>query len=199
MKRAFIVLSAFALATCFLGKAEASVNLVVNGGFESGMSGWNVQKAWLGSDIGVGSKHHSGRHAAQFGAWLWLEDTIRQTIPTVAGQFYTFDFWLKHAMTDCMNEFTASWNGAEVLELDGASCFEWTHYSFTEEATGSSTVIAFSGRELPSYYYLDDVCVSVNPDVHPNTPVPEPATAVLWSGLGLVGLVTVWRRRMRAA
>jgi hypothetical protein len=196
MKKATVLLLAATLAVFMSARAEASINLVTNGGFEAGnLSGWTVHHAFLGSDVEVGSAHHSGRHAAEFGAWLFMDDAISQVIPTIAGKTYTFTFWLKHAATDYLNNFAAKWNGTEVLDLVGARKFGWTEYHFDMVATSASTTIAFCGAETPSWYYLDDVCVK--PSCKPV--VPEPSTMLVWTGLGAIGLVVARRRRKQAA
>ena len=50
------------------------------------------------------------------------------------------------------------------------------HYSFTVQATGSSTVIEFSYRDDPGYLSLDDVSVTGSISAQS---VPEPSSAVL--------------------
>jgi hypothetical protein len=114
------------------------------------------------------------------------DDTISQDITTVAGASYTFTFWLNHIDAGDPNDFNAYWNGTKVLGLVNTGSFDWTEYSLTETAAGTSTLIAFGGREVPSWYGLDDVSV-----VQAST-VPLPGAVVLL-GSGLLPLLG-WRR-----
>jgi hypothetical protein len=55
-------------------------------------------------------------------------------------------------------------------------------YAFRLQQTDTSGVI----------FFTDSVSATV-------TTVPEPSTIVIWSGLGVTGLIAAWRRRKRAA
>jgi len=169
----------------FLLVQTAAANLVDNGGFETGdFTGWVVFEATEGSKIFVENwgapwyGSHSGSYGAAFGALITSDDTIRQDIGTTAGQKYTFSFWLKHYVDSVDNDFHASWSGTQLLNMDPAGYFDWTMYTFTVTALGSTSTIEFSGREPMSYFALDDVNVSQ---------VPLPGTLMLL-GSGFLGL-----------
>jgi hypothetical protein len=191
-----VLLVSFVIAPC--GAAE----LVQNGGFETGdFSSWTTALASSGSDLAVGSLSsspsvtpHTGTYAASFGAFGTQDDSISQTLATVAGQSYTFSFWLDHPFGRSTNDFSASWGGTSLiggaipaLPLTDSRLFPYTQYTFTEIAGPSPTVITFSGLEVPEYFYLDDVSVT-GPQA-----VPEPLSLFLF-GAGLVGMTVIKRK-----
>jgi len=179
------------LACCILA-TPSFADLVFNGGFETGdLTGWTTLPASSGSDFGVnGSYPHSGAKDAFFAATGYYDDSIMQTLPTVPGQSYQIDFWLAHTNPYNHADFTANWDGSTILSLVDAGYFTYTKYSFTLPATDTSTTLKFSGREIVSFVYLDDVSVQ---------PVPEPSTLVLLSAGLFSFLAFVWRKRKQAA
>ncbi len=188
MKRWAILL---ALALSVLLVQTAAANLVVNGDFGTGdLTGWTFTAASSGSDFNIDSE--SGppppgyTYAANFGAVGAFDDTITQTIATVAGQTYTFSFLLNHNSTNAENDFNVYWGADQILALLNDASFDWTAYSYTETATGASTTIEFAGRDVPAWYGLDGV------DVEGASVVPLPGTLVLL-GSGLLSLLG-WRR-----
>lgn len=187
------------LAFGFLcGRVALGDNLIANGGFETGtFSGWSVINAPVGSDLYVSAGNgHSGTYAAAFGAVGPYDDTIAQSsLPTIPGEQYTIDFWLAHPYTDSENDFLVAWNGNTVMSLLDTGHFDYTEYSFSVVGTGSDT-LQFSGREVPGWFYLDDVSMSASGGPRST---PEPSTLVLL-GIGAITFVAyAWRRRARAS
>ncbi|MGO8746878.1 MAG: PEP-CTERM sorting domain-containing protein [Thermoguttaceae bacterium] len=189
----YLISFVLAMLVCF-SVAQSAVagpmNLVVNGGFETGsFTGWTVTTTSSESDIVVSSNPvaHAGTYAADFGA-INAADTISQNITTIKGGSYTVSFWLEQLGTGD-NGFTAYWGSTPVLSLNNTGAFGWTEYSFTETATGTSTSIAFSGWDAPSFYALDDV----------SAVVPEPGVLALLSfALPFLAGVVYRRRRAKA-
>jgi hypothetical protein len=141
---------------------SAKANLIVNGGFETGdFTGWtqtgNTSFTFVNGEPRPGS---SGNNAAWFGAGSL--GGILQSFATTAGATYHFDFWLKNHGSP--SEAQVFWNGLEVLTRIDPGDFDYTHYQFTETATGASTEIKFLFENTPSWYRLDDVNVSGVPD-----------------------------------
>jgi hypothetical protein len=127
--------------------------LVVNGGFEMGnFTGWTQ-----GGDTNVnGAVVHSGLFSAEaFGG------PLDQTIATVPGQVYTVDFWLANDDPTATNDFSASFAGGNILSLVNAPSFGYTHYTMDIAATSTSSSLHFAFFSDFGYWYLDDVCVTV--------------------------------------
>ncbi|MEN6450647.1 MAG: PEP-CTERM sorting domain-containing protein [Thermoguttaceae bacterium] len=179
------------LSLTLLGAQAASATMIANGGFESGsFSDWTVVKGSTNNSyVNVRAYlPHSGTYEATFAATGDDDDAIWQTVTTTAGQWYSFDFWLKHDTTDPDNDFSAKWDGNTVLDLVNAGGFGWTEYQYTVRASSSATTVQFSGRDPLAYYRLDDVSV---------TPVPEPSALALLAVLG-VAASTLLRRQSQS-
>ena len=167
--------------------AQAAVNLVTNGGFETGdLTGWSTS-GW-GVDLGTFSAF-DGAHYASTGCTSGFCD-LSQTLATQAGSTYTISFAFNPGVDaglpgDGTNAMTRIlWNGTAISAVAGG-VLGWETITLPAQlATGSSTVLEFSGYQIPAYNGLDDVSVvlaSVGA-------VPEPGIwTMLILGFGLTG------------
>ncbi|HVS36826.1 MAG TPA: carbohydrate binding domain-containing protein [Gemmataceae bacterium] len=176
------------------GAAPARANLIQNPGFETGSySGWT-----LGGDTRYDfitsnpAFVHTGTYAARF-AGLGDEALLSQTVATTPGGYYLVSFWL---MSDGQqpNDFTATFAGRTLLQEDTVVATPYIQYTYTVQATATSSTLQFAARDDPGYWYLDDV--SVDPT---SSAAPEPSSTLLL-GVGAVGLTLYagarrWRQR----
>jgi hypothetical protein len=158
---------------------------VVNGDFETGdFTGWSVAGASFYTGVDAPSAH-TGLYGAFFG-----EDSpgssISQNVATAPGGIYVVSFWVQLDDSAVPSSFSWSWGGvAQAPALSNASGFNYALVSATVTASGASTPLQFSFTNPNSFWLLDDVSV---------TPVPEPATPMLWSA-GALLLAALARRR----
>jgi hypothetical protein len=165
-------------------------NIVTNCGFETGdFTGWtltNTNATFVASNFDEGP--NSGTYFAALGN-VGFDGSVAQTLSTVAGQTYTFQFFLA-SDGGLPNDFTAQWDGTTLLALTNTPATAYVPYTFTVTGTGSDT-INFLERNDPSYWGLDDVSVVAS------TATPEPSSlfgSFLLLGL-LAGCGAVYKRR----
>lgn len=196
MKRIAVVFVAIGI----LGGIPAVANIVVNPGFESGLTGWTAQN-WDSGNFAV----HSGTLEAFttcVGAPCITTPTafLNQDLATVATQTYTLTFWYRFqgpSGSGNINELQALAGGVIVTDLvnqpNNGGIYQQALATFV--ANGPTTRIQFNGRNDPSFLIIDDVCVDLNRDSC--AAVPEPASMTLLSA-GLLGLTGLRLRRKRA-
>lgn len=179
----------------FMPRSAWAVNLVSNGGFETGdFTGWTLSGTDTGNmNVATGDPihpPHSGASNATLGSVGGL-GFLSQTLTTVPGMTYNLSYWLANNDHCCPNEFQVSWNGSVIADATCAtstSCFGFPYHQFTDSdllATGSSTVLQFGARQDPDFFSLDDVSVE---------PTPEPSTWAL-AIPGMVPFALVYLRR----
>jgi hypothetical protein len=122
-----------------------------------------------------------------------LDDELYQTLATVPGTTYTISFYLAHPASNTANDFSVDFGGVQGFSIVNAGAFDYTLETFNVTATSTSTVLAFFGRENPSWFDLDNVSVT-------STSIPEASTwAMLIAGFAGLGLAGRRARRSHAA
>ena len=178
-------------ATCLtlgaMNPAQA-LNLVANGGFETGdFSGW-TQSGNLGATF-VNTHHaHSGNFGAALGP-VSSQGFLSQTLATVAGQTYNLSYFLRNDGGP-VNSFAVSVGSNVLSSFTNASPFPFAEQAFSFVASAASTPLTFAFQQNPSFFALDDVSVTSK-----STAIPTPALLP-----GLIGLgFGVLRKRKAAA
>lgn len=167
---------------------QASAELVINGGFESGdFSGWTLNGDAANNFVTTGFPQ-SGMYSAYFGELGGL-GSLSQTLLTIPKTTYVLSFWFAGDGSS-PSQFSASIDGNVLLDLvDPPLQEEYVHYVYTFTANSPETNLEFRFRDDVFYVNLDDVSVS------PTTAVPEPTSMIpLGMGLVAVGGYTLGRR-----
>lgn len=184
----------FAFTLALAPSANAAVELVNNGGFEAGITGW-TQAGNTGYTGVNGNSVHGGLSSFETGP-VGSDGFLSQALATVAGTVYDISFWLKKdAGTPA--DFGVTFDGNTVFGEVGAAAYDYTLFTFAGVlASSASTVLSFNFRHDPAFYYLDDVSVMESKVLPPEVPLPAalPLLATAFGGMGFVA-----RRKKKAA
>jgi N-acetylneuraminic acid mutarotase len=156
--------------------------LVVNGGFETGdLPPWTDTGDTSFTAVNTVNPH-SGSFSLQTGPTT-SDGFIDQTIPTVAGQAYDVSFWLENDDTTGANSFGASFGSVTLVPEAVQSAFGYTLFTFNGVVPGANADLHFIFMNVPSYFYLDDVCVSPSGGASP-TPTASPSCSpIVFNGI----------------
>ena len=143
-----------------------NVNLVQNGGFETGdFTDWSgtATTDFDADFVADGSFYyidpHSGNDVALMGA-VGGPDYLSQTLSTTNGQNYLFSSWVNSPDAVTPNVCSISWNGTTLFDQANMPQLVWTNLQYIVTATGSSTVIQFGMEDDTSFLGLDDISVT---------------------------------------
>jgi N-acetylneuraminic acid mutarotase len=149
--------------------------IVVNGGFETGsLPPWTDTGDTSFTGVGPPAIPHSGSFAL-FSGPSTSDGFIDQTLPTVAGQAYDVSFWLQNTGTDQNNRFGASFGSVTLVAEAAQGPFGYTLFTFNGVVPGANADLHFIFYNPPSYFYLDDVCVTPSGGGGSPTPTPSPS------------------------
>ena len=156
---------------------SAATNLVNNGTFESGTSGWacsdGATVTATTTDPGSGSKSLALDCSAVDYCWTYMSVTV------TANTDYTLTF--KGKVTSAhinVNFLDPSWNASGVAQFSAGSSSTWKDYTYDFNSGNNTKLLIFfqSGwaKGAGSTIYLDDVVITekvAEPDPEPETPV----------------------------
>jgi len=186
------------------GKAEAAgVNLIQNGGFETGnLMDWSTSNdSYVGNDlnnydVGVSAQATNDYNSITYSpyqgtyfAFLGSEYSLGylyQNITTTPGDTYQLTYYLaSDGLTP--NEFQTIVGGTTLSDLTNIGAQTYTLYTFNFTATSATTEIEFGERNDNGYLSLDNVSVEA---------VPEPLSI---GGTLVAGAMGWWIKRKRVA
>lgn len=190
-----------AVSVLFLCASQSRADsLVVNGSFETGdFSGWtltgNNVPYQLNNTYGVEGVDPvdllapvDGSYQAYFGEQVPNAITLSQSFGTVNGDQYTVSFFMAQdtaPSSEYPDAFSASFAGSTLLNLAAFGAQGYTEYSYTLDATSTSSTLSFVIGDSLGYIFLDDI--SVVDDTPASAATPEPSSWVLM----LTGLLSV--------
>jgi hypothetical protein len=130
----------------------SGTNLIVNGSFESGTTGWTGygDSIEVGTAGAYGVSAVTGAMVAELDANCVGSNTgFYQNVATVAGQTYqlTVDLAQRAGYAASTNTVEVWWEGAKIATIDPAST-ALTKYSFTVTAVDASSVSSSANRRV---------------------------------------------------
>jgi subtilase family serine protease len=150
-------------------------NLVFNGGFETGdFSGWTlVGDTVIGNyiyNVVVPNGYFPQTvHSGNFGAFLGeggYRATLTQNLPVTSNQLYQLSFWIANPDTAAGQEFIASWNGTNLVDLISPVTGGWTNFQFVVAVPSTNVALQFAAENDPNYFGFDDVALTPVPPVN---------------------------------
>ncbi len=188
MKNLLATAAALAIASAAT-PANAAVNLISNGGFESNggafsntIDNWDTGfDGWFASPLYFGNTVYEGSFFASTGC-VSHYCSLSQSFATISGASYNLSFAFNPGPLAEPDQ------GNTLVQIDGNTLVDiiggaqgWSVYNASFTATGPSTTLTFSGFQNPAWNGVDDVSVFA-------AAVPEPATwALMIVGFGIVG------------
>lgn len=180
----------------FAETASADVQLLENGGFETGdFTGWTLSGNPSLKSVSP-TYPHSGIYAAdvstiinRFGSYSFLSQNLATT--DFASSTYDLSFSIANDSdgtsagggdgSGVLTQFTVTWGGTTLLDLINEGAFGYRTYSFSGlTASSATTNLEFGFKQLGASWHLDDTSV----ERAASATVPEPAAIAVWCLLG---------------
>lgn len=162
MRNKFIQILSLAAATAVLSMAApsamANVELVTNGAFSNGASGWNMHMpVSTGWGVGGSAAALTGCVGHDCVATLNEGAYFGQTVTTTAGSAYELSFFAGEN-SGPTSEFSLFWNGLLIADevdpanntVDFVTNANMVRYTYNVVATGASTYFEIHGRQDPA-------------------------------------------------
>ncbi|MGA2174129.1 MAG: immunoglobulin domain-containing protein [Verrucomicrobiota bacterium] len=173
--------------------APGAMNLVQNGGFETGnFSYWNEAGYYYYAVVSSNPLYvHSGAYGAALGEYYTVPGFLYQTLSTTPGNSYLISMWLHSPDGVAPNQFDVLWNGATIFGATNMGAGPWTQLQFLVTATSAASILQLGYADESSDLGLDDVSVSnVTISAAPPAIVNPPASQSAGSGSAAVFTVT---------
>jgi hypothetical protein len=156
----------FAAVFAATGISIPAVQIVVNGGFETGnFTGWTLSGNTANTGVDAFSPH-----SGMFSAFLGPQGSLGfldQVLPTNAGTKYELSYFLQ-GDGGVPNEFRAQINNTILFDQTNMPLQPYTQYIFDFTATSTSD-LKFGFRDDPGFLRLDDITVNSLVNTVPET------------------------------
>lgn len=160
------LIKAIGVAVLTLGLSHGHANLIVNGGFETGLAGWTTSP--FATTTVTPADVHSGSRAADLGPSIGgLFQTVTPAL--TIGQTYVLSFWAKDSGNTANTSQTLSITVFDGLSKSFDTTSSYTLYNYGFTYTGGPSLITFGWSDGIEHAYIDDINL---------VPVPEPTTMI---------------------
>jgi hypothetical protein len=145
------------LTPCLISmNASAQSNLITNGSFDSGTTGWVNSNSGL--NFTSGGYVGTGLAMAAYSS----PESISQTVNSLrVGSAYTLSFYF-HASGETPNSLTVTFGSSTLLSQVNSTVSVYTRYSYIVNPTSSSVLLSFSALNYWAFSYLDEISLYLN-------------------------------------
>lgn len=207
----------FALGVLLLGSQNSyGVNLIVNGDFEAGKTGFTSDYTYFSTPINAATSYaignnprewHAYRQWASFGdhttghGLMFIGDGAtasnkvvwQQTVAVASNTLYTFSYWGASSFSSSPAKMRVTINGIQVGNdfMFPSETGQWQQFSvFWNSGSATQATIRLVNQNTAGYgndFALDDISLQAV--------VPEPGAMYFFSA-GIVAVLMRWRKRV---